>query len=661
MVAYAAPDTEIRQPDGDISTEFWTMPPLWSKIDEGSAVPDGTYITCPSNRNSTGECSVQNPTNAGTYTDVQIKVYVRKSAFGGANRGLNANIRINGNLQGQQTLSTNLSNAWTQYTYTWSGLNLTQSDIDTLQILFISTGRITGQNLRSVYIDYYEVILTYTTPPTCWLNGWAKRVRLTIDHNDIDAPLTNFPVLVYLSNSSGINNNDVTFIFDELQSNANHLKIAITTSDCIECYVEVEKWDQANEQAWLWVRVPSISNTTDTELHLYYDRTHADNTTYVGDTNSTPAEMVWDSNFVLVQHLGENSTVVHDSTANNNDGTNQPSPNNAIYNASGEINGCYSFTDADRIQMPNSSSLDITDNITLETFVYLNDKSDAKFIVKDDPLDIGGPGCYNLQQELRGGVPSLELQLDLGGSWVRASYATYNTGEWLYVVGTYDRTTMRLYMNGTQVATNPQTTAISSRTVNMALGNRADDTGTSYDLNGLLDEARISNTARSAAWIGASRESGIDDLIYFGPEEEEEVVVSISVLPATYPFGTVLESQTYSTAITDFIVTNEGDVTVNITVQGADTTCAGTPWALDDNAIPGADTYGLKFCRNANPGVWIIIPNNNAAPPDSVAYMNGLAVGNSDQFGLQLLTPLTITDKTNEQAGVITFTAAQAP
>ena len=75
-------------------------------------------------------------------------------------------------------------------------------------------------------------------------------------------------------------------------------KIAVTTGDgTSQCYVELENWNNINEQAWLWVKVPNINNTSDTSLYLYYDADHADNTNFVGDPNSTPAENVWDSSF----------------------------------------------------------------------------------------------------------------------------------------------------------------------------------------------------------------------------------------------------------------------------------------------------------------------------------------------------------------------------
>ncbi|MDH5780862.1 MAG: DUF2341 domain-containing protein, partial [Candidatus Bathyarchaeota archaeon] len=138
-------------------------------------------------------------------------------------------------------------------------------------------------------------VWTNVQAPTSWLNGWEKRVKITIDNNDVDSPLSNFPVLVHLSNGSGRNNDDATFVFDEVGSNSK--KIAVTTSDGTQCYVEIERWDDVSEQAWLWVKVPSISSTTDTELYVYYDMDHADNTVYVGDTGSTAAQNVWDSSF----------------------------------------------------------------------------------------------------------------------------------------------------------------------------------------------------------------------------------------------------------------------------------------------------------------------------------------------------------------------------
>ena len=137
-----------------------------------------------------------------------------------------------------------------------------------------------------------------------WLAGWDQRIQLTIDKDDIDGVLTDFPVLVYLSTSSGISNADVSCVFDELTADANRKKIAITKSDGdTELYVEIERWDDSSEKAWLWVKVDSVASGADTILYLYYDVDHADNDSYVGDPQDAVVHNVWDANFLNVQHM----------------------------------------------------------------------------------------------------------------------------------------------------------------------------------------------------------------------------------------------------------------------------------------------------------------------------------------------------------------------
>jgi len=215
----------------------------------------------------------------------------------------------------------------------------------------------------------YEV--AYASPDPGWLSGWDKRIKLTVDSGDIDAALSDFPILVYISTSSGYNSDDVSCVFDELTSDDNRKKIAVTLGEDTECYVEIEKWDDANEKAWLWVKVPSIADDADTDLYLYYDSTHADNDAYVGDPNSTPAENVWDTNFKLVTHMRDDPDTSHirDSTENNNDGAKTGAGEPAV-TTDGKIDDAQHFDGADDdITVADAASLDITTNITLEVWV----------------------------------------------------------------------------------------------------------------------------------------------------------------------------------------------------------------------------------------------------------------------------------------------------
>jgi len=115
-----------------------------------------------------------------------------------------------------------------------------------------------------------------------WLEGWDKRrIKFTVDETKIDtADLTWFRVIVTLSPTHG------DCVFDELTSDANRFKIAFTKADgTTELYGEIEKWDDANESAIIHVSRDEwvISNTENTDFYMYYDKDHADNTTYIGE------------------------------------------------------------------------------------------------------------------------------------------------------------------------------------------------------------------------------------------------------------------------------------------------------------------------------------------------------------------------------------------
>ena len=163
MFAIGFADTETRQPDGDADADGWTTAPLWSKIDEGSGSADGTYIVNDEDNNYTDEVTIQDPTNAGTYTAVEVKVYARKSATGGDTRGVDCDLRIDGNLEGSKTMSADIGDSFTEYSDSWTGLSYDETEMATLQVVFTATGDTGDPAGRAVWIDYIEVVLTYTT------------------------------------------------------------------------------------------------------------------------------------------------------------------------------------------------------------------------------------------------------------------------------------------------------------------------------------------------------------------------------------------------------------------------------------------------------------------------------------------------------------------
>jgi len=85
---------------------------------------------------------------------------------------------------------------------------------------------------------------------------------------------------------------------------------------------------------------------------------------------------------------------------------------------------------------------------------------------------------------------------------------------------------MRVYVDGVQ----RNTLDISGQpgdlqtTEPFRIGNRKTDIENDLFFNGIIDEARVSNVARSTAWIKATYESGRDDLIAYGSEETRVII-----------------------------------------------------------------------------------------------------------------------------------------
>ena len=348
-----------------------------------------------------------------------------------------------------------------------------------------------------------------------WLSGWDKRVKITIDHNDVTSDLSNFPVLIYLSSSSGRNNDDVSFIFNELQSDANRKKIAVTTSDkTTQCYVEIEKWDTANKKAWLWVKVPSISSTTDTDLYFYYDKDHADNTDYVGDVGSAPAKNVWDSGFKAVWHLGDSaggSGSIRDSTSNSNHGTDSGGP---TFMAAGRVGNSIRFDGTDDcIIVPDGSSLHLGSGLSIEAWINIDIWGNWKDIVFK-----GGGNAYDSDYQFALVSNGLAWDGTYNGNWRTKYFPTsQSTGTWLYVAVTHDTVTVKCYRAGSEISSQSDAGAIYESSYQ--LGISREGAANSGYLDGRIDEIRISNTPRSAAWIKASFESERDHLVDFGSEE----------------------------------------------------------------------------------------------------------------------------------------------
>ncbi len=331
-----------------------------------------------------------------------------------------------------------------------------------------------------------------------WYNPlWAYRKKITIDSTFVDNDLSYFPVLVSTTDAdlqvrAQLSGNDILFTDSAHTTKLNH---------------EIEKYTNSTGELFAWVQVPSVvSSTPNTVIYMYYG--------YSGAADQQNVTSTWDDNgagnFKMVQHLwettaGGGSYDDHlDSTLNNNDGEIA----NVTMDATGQIDGADEFDGSTAtITVDTSDSLNITDAITLEAWVY-NDSgqsSTRRIVMKTIP-----PQEKGYQMDIRTSDPGvLNLYLSYSGGWRSInSGATYiDTDQWVHVAGTWSDVTdtASIYKNGTLVtSTSVADGAMVTSASTLTIGST---NASNHYFDGGIDEVRISNTARSAAWIKASFEN----------------------------------------------------------------------------------------------------------------------------------------------------------
>ena len=140
-----------------------------------------------------------------------------------------------------------------------------------------------------------------------WYNdNWEYRQSITISNEMVNGTdQSDFPVLIAITNANAVFSRAL----------ADGSDIVFTRSDRItKLSHEIEKYDAGAEELWAWVKIPTLSASEDTVIHMYYDSPSA--------PDQQETTNVWDSSvYGMVQHLSETSGDHYDSTANDNDGT----------------------------------------------------------------------------------------------------------------------------------------------------------------------------------------------------------------------------------------------------------------------------------------------------------------------------------------------------
>ena len=183
-------------------------------------------------------------------------------------------------------------------------------------------------------------------------------------------------------------------------------------------------------------------------------------------------------------------TTVTDQSGNGNTGT----VSGTTWAATGKYGKALQFNGSSAlVTIPDAASLHLTTGMTLEAWVNPS-------TVNGNWRDVIYKGNDNYYLEATSSNASKpDAGLIAGGSYADAyGSAALTANSWTYLAETYDGATLRLYVNGTQVASTAHTGTISTSTNPLQIGG---DSLYGQNFAGMIDEVRIYNTALTPTQI----------------------------------------------------------------------------------------------------------------------------------------------------------------
>jgi hypothetical protein len=315
------------------------------------------------------------------------------------------------------------------------------------------------------------------------------------------ADLSNFPVLISITDTdlrdkARSDGNDIVFRWDDGTCGG---------EPCKGLYHEIEEWNSSTGELVAWVRIPTLSSSSDTSIYMYYGNPN------VSVASENPAG-VWDPNYAAVWHLAEDPSIstdgdcgggtkeVCDSTSNDNDGETYGLMISANLIADGQIGNALDLDGTeDYIEWPLGNGLDITGN-TLTLSGWARTPVGG---VDDDEALINKIGAAQYPYML-GMEDSVDPTFDLtnarvydGATLARINATAVPRGAWVYLVLRYDGQNVFSYVNGVQEGTPVALSGNITPGTAVYSGRRSD----TRRYEGDMDELRVSAGDLTQCWI----------------------------------------------------------------------------------------------------------------------------------------------------------------
>jgi hypothetical protein len=277
-------------------------------------------------------------------------------------------------------------------------------------------------------------------------------------------------------------------------------------------------FDGSMDQVMVWNRSLTQSEITDV-----VESTRPSETSHVIDWNNSLVGY-WSMDYA-------NTTGVFDNSSYKNFGTYTGS-NFGWYNITrGKYGNCIELinntagNDNHRITVQDSPSLDLTDALTIEAWIYPYSWGEGNYgRIVDKNYDTG----YSFYVRSGGGIT-----LGANGNTYPLS-SGLSLDQWQYVAVTFNKSLasnqIKFYINGNYVGSGTRTSDVPTNNENLYIGNNGTNGYRMFD--GMIDEVRIWRRDLSADEIASSYNSSKSSVIgYFS-----------DLTPFTYPYSSVAKS-----------------------------------------------------------------------------------------------------------------------
>ena len=314
-------------------------------------------------------------------------------------------------------------------------------------------------------------------------------------------------------------------------------------------------------------------------------------------------------------------TTVADSSGNGNNGT----ITNGTWTTSGRFANALVFNGSNAlVTIPDASSLHLTAAMTLEAWVNPS-------AVNSTWRDVIYKGNDNYYLE---GTSTSNSAPAIGGTFGGANANVYGTAglavnTWAHLAATYDGSTLRLYVNGTQVSSTARTGSIATSTNPLQIGG---DSIYGQYFNGLIDEVRIYNVALTQAQI----QSDMNTPIGASTPSPAVTLSSTSVVFGNQATGTTSTAQPVT-------ITNTGAASLaiaGIAVTGANSADFAQTNNCGTSLAPGANcTISITFTpTTTGTRVAAVAITDNAPLSPQTINLTGTGVGFSVSPRVTVLT-----------------------